>query len=82
MKNPRGRKAALNHMLKTGLYTTEDVEVMRRYSNVLCKISDTWVSGDPSLPDGWRIRKYNSKPTSKRVIICFSCVVFTFNLDF
>ena len=63
----RGRKAALSHMLKTGLYPKEDVELMRQYSNVLCKISDTWVSGDPSLPAGWRIRKYNSKPTSRRV---------------
>jgi len=63
----RGRKAALNHMVKTGLYSSDDVELMRQYSNVLCKISDTWVTGDPSLPAGWRIRKYNSKPTSKRV---------------
>ena len=34
----RGRKAALSHMLKTGLYPKEDVELMRQYSNVLCKI--------------------------------------------
>jgi hypothetical protein len=53
----QGRKAALNHMLRTGLYTPEDIQLMQDHQNILTRISDSWQAGDPSLPSGWKIKR-------------------------
>ena len=40
-----GRKAALQHMLKTGLYSQHDVDLMKNHLNVISKVSDIWTLG-------------------------------------
>ena len=45
-----GRKAALQHMLKTGLYSPQDVDLMKNYLNVISKVSDIWSSGEILFP--------------------------------
>jgi len=63
----KGRKAALQHMTKTGLYDSKDTELMKSHLNVLSRVSDIWVPGDPTLPAGWKIKKYKSKAETNRV---------------
>jgi len=63
----KGRKAALQHMTKTGLYDSKDTELMKSHLNVLSRVSDIWVPGDPTLPVGWKIKKYKSKAETNRV---------------
>ena len=41
-----GRKAALQHMLRTGLYSPEDVDLMKNHVNVISKVSDIWTAGN------------------------------------
>ena len=41
-----GRKAALQHMLKTGLYSQHDVDLMKNHLNVISKVSDIWTLGE------------------------------------
>ena len=87
MKSFKGRKAALQHMLKTGLYSQQDVDLMKEHLNVISKVSDIWTAGvvlkylklsgitlylifttgDPTLPVGWKIKKYKSKSDTTRV---------------
>ena len=45
MKSFKGRKAALQHMLKTGLYSQQDVDLMKEHLNVISKVSDIWTAG-------------------------------------
>ena len=54
----QGRKAALSHMLRTGLYTVEDIQLMEDHQNILSRISDSWQAGDPTLPQGWKIKRW------------------------
>ena len=72
-------------MLKTGLYSQHDVDLMKNHLNVISKVSDIWTlgercynaenelflstffTGDPTLPVGWKIKKYKSKSDSSRV---------------
>eukprot|EP00090_Calanus_glacialis_P026941 TRINITY_DN4235_c0_g1_i1.p1 TRINITY_DN4235_c0_g1~~TRINITY_DN4235_c0_g1_i1.p1 ORF type:complete len:1427 (+),score=292.50 TRINITY_DN4235_c0_g1_i1:78-4358(+) len=63
----KGRKAALQHMIKTGLYDSNDMELMKSHLNVLSRVSDIWIPGDPTLPIGWKIKKYKSKAETNRV---------------
>eukprot|EP00092_Neocalanus_flemingeri_P004097 GFUD01004409.1.p1 GENE.GFUD01004409.1~~GFUD01004409.1.p1 ORF type:complete len:1441 (+),score=264.42 GFUD01004409.1:78-4400(+) len=63
----KGRKAALQHMTKTGLYDSQDMELMKSHLNVLSRVSDIWIPGDPTLPTGWKIKKYKSKAETNRV---------------
>jgi len=63
----KGRKAALQHMTKTGLYDSKDMELMKSHLNVLSRVSDIWIPGDPTLPSGWKIKKYKSKAETNRV---------------
>ena len=63
----KGRKAALQHMTKTGLYGSKDMELMKSHLNVLSRVSDIWIPGDPTLPTGWKIKKYKSKAETNRV---------------
>jgi hypothetical protein len=63
----KGRKAALDHMLKTGVYSEKDIDIMKSHLNVISRVSDMWVAGDPTLPTGWKIKKYKSKTSVGRV---------------
>ena len=71
-------------MLRTGLYSPEDVDLMKNHLNVISKVSDIWIAGndevivyldvnmltstgDPTLPAGWKIKKYKSKQETSRV---------------
>jgi len=63
----KGRKAALQHMIKSGLYSSKDLDLMKSHLNVLSRVSDIWIPGDPTLPAGWKIKKYKSKAETNRV---------------
>ena len=64
----KGRRAGLAHVLKNpGLFGQEDVELMRDSLNIVSKVTEAWEDNDPSLPPGWRIKRYKSKTETKRV---------------
>merc|ERR1719400_604119 len=64
----KGRRAGLAHCLKNpGLFGQEDVELMRDSLNIVSKVTEAWEDNDPSLPPGWRIKRYKSKTETKRV---------------
>ena len=64
----KGRRAGLAHCLKNpGLFSQEDVELMRDSLNIVSKVTEAWEDNDPSLPPGWRIKRYKSKTENKRV---------------
>ena len=64
----KGRRAGLAHVLKNpGLFSQEDVELMRDSLNIVSKVTEAWEDNDPSLPPGWRIKRYKSKTETKRV---------------
>ena len=44
----QGRKAALQHMLRTGLYSPDDVDLMKNHLNVISKVRDIWTAGRKS----------------------------------
>merc|ERR1719410_1584505 len=52
------RKAALQHMMQAGTYSSEDILKMTKGLNVLLNVGDEWKEGDKSLPEGWKIRSH------------------------
>jgi hypothetical protein len=44
-------------MLRTGLYTAEDIQLMEEQQNTNRRINHTWQDGDPTLPTGWKIKR-------------------------
>ena len=40
---------------------------MRGSLNIVSKVTEAWEDNDPSLPPGWRIKRYKSKTENKRV---------------
>ena len=64
----KGRRAGLAHVLKNpGLFSQEDADLMRDSLNIVSKVTEAWEDNDPSLPPGWRIKRYKSKTETKRV---------------
>jgi hypothetical protein len=49
------------------LFGPADVELMRDGLNIVSKVSGAWEDGGPSLPPGWRIKRYKSKAEGRRV---------------
>ena len=54
-------------MVAAGSYSQEELDRMRSHLNVLSRVSDIWIPGDPTLPTGWKIKKYKSKAETNRV---------------
>ena len=64
----KGRRAGLAHVLKNpGLFSQDDADLMRDSLNIVSKVTEAWEDNDPSLPPGWRIKRYKSKTETKRV---------------
>ena len=79
----KGRKAGLAHVLQhPGLFSQvchgssmclshtlfqEAVDLMKASLNIVSKVTEAWEDNDPSLPPGWRIKRYKSKTESRRV---------------
>ena len=49
------RKTAVDHMVRTGVYSTEDMDTMRR--GLRTKTQFEWESGRPGVPEGWMTRE-------------------------
>jgi len=52
------RKAAIQHMMQAGTYDPDDIVKMTSGLNVLLNVGKEWLTGDDTLPPGWKIRSH------------------------
>ena len=68
----RGRKSALEHISKSGLYDKEDVRKFKHSSNTPSKSEKKsnydWDEADPSVPQGWKTTMITVNSFGKQVL--------------
>merc|ERR1719209_1451767 len=69
----RGRKSALDHITKSGLYDKEDIRKFRCSGDTPTKSQYDWDETDPSVPKGWKttmitVNSFGKSVLSKRFL--------------